>query len=410
MSIFWRQKSTIPLKQSMVKSSGLDNYLNVNKFFLSIIGQWPYQLPAERILIRVLSHGLCTFILIPGLIALYDVRNESTIFVECIPPLFAVFLSYCYATFCSLNLSKIKFLTDSMKRDWDSIKSCKSELEIIEKTTQQGKNLTIIFIFYSYVSTLVYVMTPLLPQILDIILPLNESRERTYVFHVNYVFIENDNYYNFIYLHSVLAAFITLTNIVAVDFIFLASVQHACGIFQLLGYRLSNISDKNCVSKRGSIEERNINKRMVSCIELYNNILKFTDNIELSFSSMFFCIIGINMLMISFQGVQIVLNLDNPQILMRFGAFFMGQIIHLYFNSIPGQLLIDESSKVSQYCYDTNWTNMTIKSRKLLLFMLLRATRECKVSAGKVYVISTKNFSAVIKTSFSYLSVLSSAQ
>ncbi|XP_043464703.1 uncharacterized protein LOC122500053 isoform X2 [Leptopilina heterotoma] len=388
MSIFWRQKSTIPLKQNMVKSSGLDNYLNVNKFFLSVLGQWPYQLQAERILIRVLTHGICTFILIPGLIAFYDARHDNAIFVECIPPLFAVFLSNCYAIFFSLNLSKIKFLTDSMKRDWDSIKSCKSELEIIEKSAQQGKSITIIFIYYSYVSTTVYVITPLLPQILDVILPLNESRERNYVFHVNYVFIENDNYYNLIYLHSILATLITLTNVIAIDFIFLTTCQHASGIFQILGYRLSNISDKNYVSKPGSIEERNINRRMVRCIELHNDILKFTDNIELSFSSMFFCIIGINMLMISFQGVQIALNLNNPQIVMRFGAFFMGQIIHLYFNSIAGQMIIDESSKVSQY-----W-----------------ASQECKVSAGKVYVISMENYSSVMKTSFSYLSVISSAQ
>lgn len=79
-------------------------------------------------------------------------------------------------------------------------------------------------------------MTPLLPQALDIILPLNESRARAYVFHVNYVFIENDKYYRLIYLHAVLSGFITLTNIIAVDCMFLVSAQHACGIFQVLGY------------------------------------------------------------------------------------------------------------------------------------------------------------------------------
>ncbi|XP_043464697.1 odorant receptor 9a-like [Leptopilina heterotoma] len=410
MAILWHQKSTISLKQNMNKSKGIDDYLRVNKYILSFVGQWPYQLPRERIFFRLLCHGICTLIIIPGLIALYDVRHESTVFVECIPPLFAVFASYCYAVSYSLNMSRIKYLTESMKRDWETYKSCKSELEIIEKSAQHGKTLILTFMIYSYVSTTVYVMSPLLPQILDVILPLNESRERAYVFHVNYVFMENDNHYNFIFIHAITSAYLTLTNIIAIDFIFLATVQHACGMFQLLGYRLSKVADKNYICNRNMIEDDKVNKRMVSCIKLYNKILKFTDNIELSFSTMFFIIIGINMLMISFQGVQIVLNLNNTQILMRFGSFFMGQIIHLYFNTIPGQLLIDESSKVSQYCYDSNWTNMTTKSQKLLLFMLLRASRECKVSAGKVYVISMENYSSVIKTSFSYLSVLSSAQ
>lgn len=41
---------------------------------------------------------------------------------------------------------------------------------------------------------------------------------------------------------------------------------------------------------------------------------------------------------------------------------------------------------------------MTIKSRRLLLFMLLRTSRECYVTAGNIYVVSMENFSAVSST------------
>lgn len=50
----------------MNNSKGIDYYLKVNKYFLSFVGQWPYQLPRERIFFRLLCHGLCTLILIPG--------------------------------------------------------------------------------------------------------------------------------------------------------------------------------------------------------------------------------------------------------------------------------------------------------------------------------------------------------
>lgn len=78
-------------------------------------------------------------------------------------------------------------------------------------------------------------MTPLLPQLLDKVLPLNESREKSFPFNVNYVFLDNDENYTFVYIHSVLAAYITIANIIAIDFIFIATVQHACGMFRLLG-------------------------------------------------------------------------------------------------------------------------------------------------------------------------------
>ncbi|XP_051172857.1 uncharacterized protein LOC127289122 isoform X2 [Leptopilina boulardi] len=333
--------------KNMQKSKGIDHYLKIVKFFLSLVGQWPYQLPRYRIFCRTIGLGISTIILFPGFMAMYEVRNESTTFVECIPPIFAVFASYCYAICYSLNIKKIESLTECMKSDWELIKGCKTELEIIERSAQKGKTYITVFAIYSYVSSSVYVMSPLLPQLLDLISPLNESRARLFVFHVDYVFIDKEEYYYFIYIHAMLAAYITLTNIISIDFLFLSTVQHACGMFQLLGYRLAHVVDKNYkIIEHDVIKDQKVNKKMIKCIQLYNDILKFTEMIEFCFSNMFLFIIGINMLMISFQGVQIVLNLNNTQILMRFGSFFMGQIIHLYFNTIPGQMLIDESSKL----------------------------------------------------------------
>ncbi|XP_051156844.1 uncharacterized protein LOC127278930 isoform X2 [Leptopilina boulardi] len=393
----------------MNKSSRIDPYLNIIKYFLTCTGQWPYQLPKERIIYRIVSQGICILIFVPGLIALYDVRHDYATFSDCIPPLFSAFLSFCYAICYSLNITKIKSLTDTMKLEWQSVENCETEMEIVERSAQRGKYLITLFAIYSYISLFIYVMSPLLPQVLNLILPLNESRAKIAAFHVNYVFIENDDYYYLIYLHVMISAFIILTNIIGIDFIVLTTVQHACGMFQLLGYRLANVIDKNYkVNNSDIIEENKINQRMVRCIQLYNGILEFTENIELSFSNMFLIIFGINMVMITFQGVQIVLNLNNATVLIRFGTFFLGQIVHLFYNSIPGQMLIDESSKVSQYCYDCNWTEMSTKSQKLLLFILLRTSHECKISAGKIYTISMENYSSFLKTSFSYLSVLSS--
>lgn len=78
-------------------------------------------------------------------------------------------------------------------------------------------------------------MTPIVPQILDKFMPLNESREKIFLFHVNYGFMDKNEHYTIIYIHSVIASFITVTNVNAVDFIILATVQHACGMFRLLG-------------------------------------------------------------------------------------------------------------------------------------------------------------------------------
>ncbi|XP_051167806.1 odorant receptor 49a-like [Leptopilina boulardi] len=198
-------------------------------------------------------------------------------------------------------------------------------------------------------------MTPLLPNILDVVLPLNESRPKI--------------------------------------------------------YRLNHVVDENYhVSKSDPIKDSKIYERMIKCIQLHNDILNFSENIEVCFSNLFCFILGITMLLIGFQGVQIALNINNIQIVLRFGSLFLANIIHLFFTSIPGQMLIDKSSKVSQYCYESKWTDMTVETRKLLLFWMLRSSHECKISAGGIYVISMENFCSVVKTSFSFLSVLTSTQ
>lgn len=84
-------------------------------------------------------------------------------------------------------------------------------------------------------STTVYVISPLIPQILDKIAPLNESREKNFLFHVNYGIIDKNKHYTLIYIHSVIASFLTITNMSAIDTIIFAIVQHACGMFELLG-------------------------------------------------------------------------------------------------------------------------------------------------------------------------------
>ena len=78
-------------------------------------------------------------------------------------------------------------------------------------------------------------LLPLMPRILDFIIPLNESRPIVYTIPVKYGDLQMENYYFSIMLHADASSVIAISTIIAADTIYCFYVQHACGIFTMLG-------------------------------------------------------------------------------------------------------------------------------------------------------------------------------
>lgn len=80
----------------------------------------------------------------------------------------------------------------------------------------------------------IYLDIPIVPQFLDLILPLNESRPKNAVFNTEYYLDEENNFY-WIFIHGYIATVVNIAIIVGVDSMLMISIQHACGIFAILG-------------------------------------------------------------------------------------------------------------------------------------------------------------------------------
>ena len=94
----------------------------------------------------------------------------------------------------------------------------------------------VIFYFLAILFVLLagFELMPLSSQILDLIIPLNESRPRKPIFIAQYYVDRQANYY-WIFIHDFLSSFMIVSFLVCGDLIFIASTQHACGIFAAIG-------------------------------------------------------------------------------------------------------------------------------------------------------------------------------
>lgn len=74
----------------------------------------------------------------------------------------------------------------------------------------------------------------LIPQFLDAVLPLNETRPLVLTYPA-YYFVDDREYFYYIFWHAIVAWEIAMLGIVAHDCILVTYVEHVCSIFAIVG-------------------------------------------------------------------------------------------------------------------------------------------------------------------------------
>lgn len=88
---------------------------------------------------------------------------------------------------------------------------------------------------YSLMS--LYMLIPVTPQLLDLLMPLNKSRPYKYLFDIDYSF-DREVYYYPVLLHAYLTTVMTMSVMIITDTSYMLFTQHACSLFAAIGYRI----------------------------------------------------------------------------------------------------------------------------------------------------------------------------
>nr|QNL15061.1 olfactory receptor 117 [Aulacocentrum confusum] len=124
-----------------------------------------------------------------------------------------------------------------------------------------------------------YLSSPAVPKVLDILYPANETRGQIYLYQTEY-FVDPDDYYLPILIHAYLTVPVSVGVIVFVDNMFAAYIHHACGMLRSLRTHLEGM---HVVLKDGSTEEMKsqlIYEKIVSCATMHKNIITYVYNVQ----------------------------------------------------------------------------------------------------------------------------------
>ncbi|OXU22304.1 hypothetical protein TSAR_001591, partial [Trichomalopsis sarcophagae] len=362
-------------EERMAKGEFYDDRLFViNKKFLEILGRWPYQAKRSRIfLLSLYFVGILTVVVAELIYFVRVIRiKDIPKIIDCLPALI-----FTYGAMVMIFNSMIKFvemrqILGKIEENWLSVRDAE-EQAVLREFAEEGRFLIIGYtrnvnlnrMRYFNIprgmtgfsvcivgSLATYSLEPLVPQILDKISPLNESRPIKTFLEVEYL-VDHRRYYTAIYLHNMQAAFWVIFTVLAIDAYLVMIVQHACSMFVVLG---------------------------------------FAGLIESSFTVSLFLQLFLNMVVISVTGVQTISRRDQPGEMLKFSLSSVSVITRLFYISWPGQKMIDHSLRVRELVCGLAWYELPTGSRRLLLLMLLRSSRACTITAGGMFPMNFETY------------------
>ncbi|XP_063992373.1 uncharacterized protein LOC135170462 isoform X2 [Diachasmimorpha longicaudata] len=382
----------------------------LTKSLLSLFGAWPFQSSRFLGIRRCAATFILCSLLVPEMLRMSAVWGNMSMFAGCCSMLTLHMMTM-------VNLINCFAFSETEKKLLMQIKAHRlahvsdEESQLFQAHDGRSKKITYGYVFYVTFTTVLYMIAPTIPRILDYIAPLNETRPAIYLYEAEY-FVDREEYNNWIMIHSILVTPVPATIIVAFDLLYYHLVEHACNLFSIGSKRMSKLPNY-LDQQTGQEISANIDDTRDSfrkCIIQHVTALKFVGVLETVYTKALFFILGINMMSISIAGLQAVSKLDDPKEAIRLGIYTIALLIHLYFLSWPGQQLIDHSEYIHTAAYQGCWYNTPLHSQKLVMLTMMRSLNPCKLTAGGFYIMSLPNFCAVVKTSLSYLTMLVSLQ
>ncbi|XP_011065501.1 PREDICTED: odorant receptor 22c-like isoform X1 [Acromyrmex echinatior] len=199
-------------------------------------------------------------------------------------------------------------------------------------------------------------------------------------------------------VHSYTAVFAHVFATIAVDGLYYCLIQHACGMFSIIGYTLENIGKNNddiFDVKQAKIQDNNYSKTLY-CLRRHLLVIEFTEHIESLFTKIFLINLNLNMIAGSFTGIQVLMNLEkSANDIAGPITIYIAQFLHLFLHFWQGQFLLDYSVLPYESICRANWYYASHKCQKLLLLIMNRTTSPCKITAGKIVILSIESFATV---------------
>ncbi|XP_072764273.1 uncharacterized protein [Anoplolepis gracilipes] len=369
----------------------IERYYKVNRFILSVIGLWPYQSEWNARLMRIIHF---TFLITSVFIQLKELLERMWNDWALQKTYDEIKIMHEHAETTKLwTLYYVGMFPHMILRD------CRAFFIIDNKYIAIKNN----FIGLSYLGVTIYNIWLFMPEILDIISPMNESRPRIQLpyLHVEF-FVDEERYFYFIRFLVCIITFVSPLMPLACSTLFMVLTQHVCAMCELQGYRAERLFSIVKNTKRCDLFRR----AKISCekitvfVRLHNSIIQFIGIINSYYTIP--CLMDlIGILFVASITVFQILTIIQIEEALRSVILTILFLSYMFVFNYMGEKVTNQSSNMCEKVYNSVWYNAVVSEQKLLLLIIKRRFQPLVLTAW-FYVFSLPNFELILQRLISY--------
>ncbi|XP_014613402.1 PREDICTED: putative odorant receptor 92a [Polistes canadensis] len=303
---------------------------------------------------------------------------------------------------CSYNL--IRDLVSYIEYDYENFLD-ENEIKISEKYMK----MTRLYIIFYVGSAILYGILTIIPTIFSIFLYKYRSLDSV---NIPYMFPVNTNYSGFLRYGLLLCQIIALFTILTMDLSFCRFKIRQ----QFTEEKFIHINTDNQTNEEESVWIINIIRRYIRVTKCQVPIytlakknqkllllitMRSSKPSELSIGGLFSSSNEV------FAGImQLSTILQNTRDTVECFICIVGSIVTIFIIFYMGQTLINHSIAVCDELRQTPFYVLSIKTQKLLQFLIARSIKPCELSIGGLFVASHETFSVILQKALSFATIL----
>ncbi|XP_058794538.1 odorant receptor 49b-like isoform X2 [Phymastichus coffea] len=362
-------------------------YFVLNKGFLTMMGLWPYN-DWKRYIIRSIFTAMTLIFSTPHVIGIIlDIKDTDKLLDHLTAVLFLTAMFF-KLLIISVSDIKMRIMWDAIVENWALI-AVPEEVKIMIETGERGRKLTIAYAGMIFGSGSFFIMLPLLPTLLDKVKPLPTPRDTLSILNGEFLVENKEAYYWLFYLSDALSVLLVTLIVVVID----------------TAYRLQQPNRLAYDDSRGMDEAYTY---MSKIIQLHQRVLDFSIILGDSYSMCFFVLMLFHVVQLPTVSVLILINLHQPVHLFRYVFVFLALTVHQLALHWAAQRLSDASENIFTDSYCNEWYSSSLRTRKLLSFLMFRCVKPAVISAGGIIDMGMATFYGVTSKAISYITVLGS--
>ncbi|XP_067212463.1 uncharacterized protein [Linepithema humile] len=372
-----------------------ERYYRINRVLLKSIALWPYQQSYFSRIQKILYVTIMITFILVQLLPFVTMQFNRDLFLKILwsvfPTIFAT-IKYC---FFAIQAGAVKQLLEQIRNDWSLLKS-KLEIDIIEKYASNAKLFTIIVTAVYITGLFFMVVFQFWPLILNVILPLNESRSCELFVVVEYL-VNKEKYLYVMLLHEFLAIYIGTTGLCSIGITFVIYTLHTCALLKIASHRVETVFDISMLTNPR--REYLFSQKIADVVVVHRRAIESLDYLMSNFMILYSILIMVGVISLSFSLFQCLLLIkianDITGIFLNIVAIGV-HLLYMFIGNYVGQEVTDHGVNFFRATCNGLWYTAPVRTQKLILFLMQKGIKNIALTIGNLFDASLEGFTALI--------------